>query len=143
MSIQHQFKIKYATIILSVTILTVVLGVMLDGRVVPEAKKSLMTEESAEKDRSDTSNHANTAQADKEKTSAPDMKQTSAIQIEELDQKANATIEKAEGLITQSDRLISKAGLPKFTSSKIVSPDNKKIAQRLANARSRLDTLKK
>ena len=142
MSIQHQFNTKTIALILSVTVLTVVFGVMLDGQVVPDANKPLLTEESAEKDQIKTSETTKKALAEKRKASGERKREAAANQIEELDQKADATIEKAESLITETNEQIAKAGLKKPSGGKVTTPKNSNITKRLAKARSKLDSLK-
>ena len=141
MSPSHNSKIKSITLVVSVAIIALVFGIMLDDKVVPDAKKSLMTEEAAEK------NSNKDAEVDKEikqilQEQATKRRKEQSVQIEQLDQKADVTIEKADGIISQTDELISKAGLPEPVSNKSTLPQNKEIPERLAKARERLDALK-
>ncbi len=143
MSPSRRSQIQSITLVISVAILALVFGVMLDGEVVPEAKKSLMTEETAEQDSNKTAKVA-TEKKQTAQEQAKERRERQTSEIKQLDQKAEVTVEKAERLISQTDEMISKAGLTQQpTASKQIPPENKKITKRLADARSRLDALKK
>ena len=141
MSPNRRSKIQSVILVVSVAIVALVFGIMLDDKVVPDAKKSLMTEEAAEKD-----SNKNT-EVDKEikqtlQEQAEKRRKKETAQIKQLDQKAEVTIEKADGIIAQTDKVFAKAGLPEPVSNKSALPQNKEIAERLAKARERLDALK-
>ena len=142
MSPSRHSKIKSTALIASVAILALVFGIMLDKQVVPETKKPLMTEEAVEQDNNKTAK-SDTKEKQTAQEQAAVRKKKQTAQIKQLDQKADVTIEKADGIIAQTDEIISKAGLPQPEASKQSAPENKKIAKRLADARSRLDALKK
>jgi flagellar biosynthesis/type III secretory pathway M-ring protein FliF/YscJ len=134
-------KIQFATLVISVAIIAMVFGIILDDKVVPETKKPLMTEETAEKE------NVKAIEAEKEikqtlQQQAVERRKQQSAQLEKLDQKAEATMEKANGLISKTDEAIAKAGLPEPVSANSASPQNKEIAERMAKARERLDKLK-
>ncbi len=138
MPVRTQIKIRTFTIVAVIAVMTLAFGIMLDDRVIPDAKQPLITEEAVEQQKNKAA--VKTEQTAQEQ--ANDRREKQASEIKKLDQKAKATIEKADGLIAQADQLIAKAGLPKPTDSEAVSPQNENIAKRLAEVRGRLDKFK-
>ncbi len=138
MPMRTQIKIKTFTIVAVIAVMTLAFGIMLDDRVIPDAKQPLITEEAVEQQKNKVA--AESKQTAQEQSNERREKQASEIKM--LDQKAKVTINNADELITQADQLISKAGLSKPTGSKAASLENKNIAKRLAEARSRLDEFK-
>lgn len=141
MPVQSNQKIKSILLVASVAILAMVLGILLDGNVMLKDEQPLSIEEMDAKDKTPIATTDSSQPLDvkviKEQT------QQQSKQMIELDIKTKATMVEAEELAKQADQLISENGLPQQTKHKQVAPDNKKVAKRLTDVRSRLDVLKK
>jgi predicted RNase H-like nuclease (RuvC/YqgF family) len=143
MSAKNNSNIKSIALVASVAIISLIFGVMLDGEVVPKPSKPLMTEEASKSDK-DKSEAAVTNSSQKSDITAIEQKaKQQSSRLTELDQRVKTTTEKAEELTKQADQLIAKSGLPTPVANKEPAPENKNITKRLADARNRLEALKK
>lgn len=143
MSLQSNSKIQSVVLVASVAILALVLGVLLDGKVIPDAGRSLLSEEpvAINNDKSDVAESITSQTPDIE--AAEQRKEQRTSQLKELDAQSKATLEKANGLTKHAEQLISKAGLKQSAGDSALPNDNEEIAKRLADVRSRLDAIKK
>ncbi len=144
---KKRFKLSSIVLIVSITLVTVVLGVLLDGGVVPEKKEPLVIEkvttgedETAATVLSDSplEQLKNPSTVDQDATQLPPQ----SNRLEQVGQQANNTIKEAEQLITQADNLIAQAGLPVPAGNTQMAQPDTATSKRLAAARKKLDELK-
>jgi peptidoglycan hydrolase CwlO-like protein len=119
---QKRSKIQSIALIASVAILSMIFGIVLDGKVIPENNKPLAMEEVVVNE---------------------EHQERHADQIKELDNKVKETTKKAEELTKRADQLISKTDIPKSTIKKQATPEGDSTSERLADLRGRLNEVKK